>query len=363
MVFCTHQERTNKSLTCSGVTHPIHRCRHLDSPCTEVQLDLVEDGKPLPVCNGCDFRSIQGYASPTELYPCIYRGGQVDTDVKSPCEGGPQPIFACGIHGRCSPRKYCSQQPDRACSRCSDRTEKLIQLDDRKVSTMKWAYGVTTVKSRLENGLLERTLNSLAAAGFDKPRLFIDGDNSGFERFGLEMTHRAQQIRTFGNWYLGLQELTIRDPSAERYAMFQDDFITYRGLKDYLSRIEYPKDGYMNLYTFPHNQARSGDRLGFYESDQMGKGAVALVFSNEAARLLLRQQHMVDRPMDPLRGHKAIDGGIVDAFRKIGWKEYVHNPSLVQHTGAVSSMGNSQHALAISFKGEEWDVREMLKVI
>ena len=39
---------------------------------------------------------------------------------------------------------------------------------------MKWAYGITTVPSRREN-LFERTLQSLAVAGFDNPRLFVDG--------------------------------------------------------------------------------------------------------------------------------------------------------------------------------------------
>lgn len=241
----------------------------------------------------------------------------------------------------------------------------LVQLaihntESRSKNVMKWSYGVTTVKQRLEDGLLERTLNSLRSAGFDNPRLFIDGDNSGFERFGLEMTHRNPVIRTFGNWYLALLELTIREPAADRYALFQDDFVTYLGLREYLELVPYPDKGYLNLYTFPCNQQRCNGN-GWFESDQFGKGAVAIVMDNEAAHVLLTQRHMADRAKDPIRGHRAIDGGIVDSFKKAGYKEYIHNPTLVQHTGHISSMGNSPHQQAVSFRGEQFNAMELLK--
>jgi hypothetical protein len=243
-------------------------------------------------------------------------------------------------------------------------------------SEMKWAYGVTTVIERLHNGLLQTTLESLKRGGFDKPRLFIDGDNRGFERFGLEMTHRAQVIRSYGNWLLGLLELYIRDPFADRYAMFQDDFVTYVGLRGYLEQVQYPEKGYWNLYTFPHNQpdqlanrVMNGTKthptldpntVGFYPACQNGKGAVALIFDNTAVKFLLSRPHMIERVQNSQRGHKAIDGGVVEAFRQEGWTEYVHNPSLVQHIGEQSSMGNPQHLKSISFRGEQFDARTLL---
>lgn len=223
---------------------------------------------------------------------------------------------------------------------------------------MKWAYGVTTVPQRRRD-LLVRTLGSLRAAGFPEPRLFVDGERdprSWEDEFNLGVTARWPTIRTYGNWVLSLAELYIREPAAERYAVFQDDFVTYRNLRQYLESCKYPENGYWNLYTFPSNQALCprGHR-GWYESNQMGRGAVALVFDRSVVLSLLTHQHMVERPMDAHRGHKAVDGGVVEAFRKMGGKEYVHNPSLVQHTGLVSSMGNKPHKLAESFCGEEFD--------
>ena len=230
---------------------------------------------------------------------------------------------------------------------------------------MKWSYGVTTVAERVYNGLLERTLASLKTAGFPEPHLFVDGMSPGeWEQCTgamgqLNVTLHKEKIRTYGNWVLAAWELYARVPDADRYAVFQDDFVTYRNLRQYLEHCEYPARGYWNLYTFPQNEKK---KAGWYESNQLGKGAVGLIFSNEALRTLLATQYMVDRPLNPNRGWKAVDGGVVSAFKKMvpPWKELVHNPSLVQHTGLESTMGNSRHALANTFKGEDFDALSML---
>ena len=68
---------------------------------------------------------------------------------------------------------------------------------------------------------------------------------------------------------------------------------------------------------------------------------------------------MFDRPQETLRGWRAIDGGIVTAMKKSGWKEYVHNPSLVQHIGDISTLGNKPHAKSVTFLGEDFDANNL----
>jgi hypothetical protein len=239
---------------------------------------------------------------------------------------------------------------------------------------VKWAYGVTTVTMRINNGSLNRTLKSLEAAGFDKPRLFVDGCSPSEWQDSLigkgpdgtfsdyEITLRYPNVRTAGNWVLTLHELLIRDPNADRYAIFQDDFVTYLGLKSYLENCEYPAKGYWNLYTFPVNQqlAPKDGSTGWFLANQCGQGAVALIFNRETVITLLSSRHLIERPLDASRGHCAIDGGIVTALAKAGWREYCHHPSLVQHTGMNSSMSNKVHPLATSFRGEEFDLMTLL---
>ena len=236
---------------------------------------------------------------------------------------------------------------------------------------MRWAYGVTTVPERF-NALLPRTLKSLNVAGFPEPHLFIDG-GLGMDKDNV--TYRWPRIKTFGNWSLGLWELMIRHPEADRYAMFQDDFVTYKNLRQYLERVPYPEKGYQNLYTFPSNQELAPkDRTGWYESREMTdcspyedgrrsqthRGAVALVFSKEAVITLFTSRHFVMKPLDVANPWKKIDGCIGTALNKEGWREFVHSPSLVQHTGEVSTMDNNPHLQATSFRGEDFDALELL---
>lgn len=226
---------------------------------------------------------------------------------------------------------------------------------------MKWSYGVTTVDRRCKD-LLPRTLASLARAGFDRPHLFVDGpkDPAAYKDFGLDCTFRQPKVRTAGHWALSIAELYVREPAAERYALFQDDLVTCRNLRAYLERRSYPPKGYCNLYTFPCNQQLCPKGvIGWHQSNQQGKGAVALVFSREALVTLLLQPHFVRRPQT-VRSWFSIDGGVVWALGKAGWREYVHNPSLVQHTGTLSTMRGKHHPLAPSFPGEEFDALELL---
>lgn len=233
-----------------------------------------------------------------------------------------------------------------------------------------WAYGVTTHKPfdkktpyrRLD--LLPKTLQSLAGAGFDKPVLFVDGDwnhQSWLDEFGLQTVCRYPAIRAFGNWLLAMGELMIRSPYADFYAIFQDDLICSKNLRQYIEGTEYPAKGYLNLYTFPKNQILSQGRTGFYPSNQKGLGALGLVFDRESALALMSDKYMILRPRNVQRGHKFIDGGVVDCMRAIGFREYVHSPSLVQHMGFKSTLQNPKHAQATSFRGEEFDALQLLR--
>lgn len=242
-----------------------------------------------------------------------------------------------------------------------------IKIEPPKPETpvaIKWSYGITTVPQRIDD-LFPRTVESLAKAGFDKPQLFVDNCKhpEHYEKFSLHMTTRYPRVKTAAHWSLTLLELYMRDPSADRYAIFQDDFVTYENLRGYLEKLPYEEKTYWNLYTFPSNQKlNTSDTIGWYDSNQKGKGAVAIVFDRATAIALSSSQEFVERHQDPHRGHKAIDGGIVTCLRKLGWRELVHNPSLVYHTGEHgSSMGNRKQEQTLSFKGENFNALDLLK--
>jgi len=233
-----------------------------------------------------------------------------------------------------------------------------------------------TVPERRDT-LLPRTLASLALAGFDRPRLFIDGGRpyEGPAWEGYEQTSRLPRIGVHGNWTLSVYELFIRNPVCHRYALFQDDLVTYRNLRTYLDACPLPSAGYWNLYTFPQNaRLCPTGHTGWYESNQCGLGAVALIFSREALLMLLSSKGFTERPATPDRGTRNVDGGIVTALSDAhngpdGWREYVHSPSLVQHTGLTTTItwasgsSNQPHPQAPFFRGESYDARDLLQYV
>lgn len=292
-------------------------------------------------------------SKPVFSLDCRHRGDVLRIGSCDLCgsRGQPFEILACGLHGECSLESKHSKM--RSCRLC-------IARGQNRPPGLKWAYGLTTVPQRRET-LLPRTLASLQAAGFDNPRLFVDGASSPepWAQFGCDVTTRSPRVGTTSNWVLSLVELCIREPSAERYAIFQDDLVTCLNLREYLDTCEYPAGGYCNLYTFPENQELARGRSGWYRSNGSGLGAVALVLDQRAAVAFLGQARLIQarKQQDDWRG---ADRTIIRVMRKAGIREFVHNPSLVQHTGEVSTMGHGRYPLAPSFRGEAFDALTLL---
>jgi GT2 family glycosyltransferase len=227
-----------------------------------------------------------------------------------------------------------------------------------------WNYGITTVPERSSN-LLIKTIGSLANAGFDKPHIFVDGyDNlTAYRSSGLPVTVHSRNVRTTGHWILSLWELWANNPHADRYAIFQDDLVTYRNLREYLDNCLWPGEkSYLNLLTFRENHERlKGSTVGWHLSDQLGKGAVALVFDPDGVKSILSSPHLVGWIKDRSRGHRLVDRAISQSLKKLGFTEWIHNPSLVQHTGIKSSMGSDKHPLSTCFRGEDFNACDLLK--
>jgi hypothetical protein len=157
--------------------------------------------------------------------------------------------------------------------------------------------------------------------------------------------------------------------------MFQDDIRCVSNLRQYLEQVEYPARCYLNLYTKvwdqPDKLAEGGmfgtpsdvqpHTYGFYPSEQCGRGALGLVFSRDAALLLLSDSWTYERAAHPVTGHRFVDGACIETFKRHGWTELVHNPSLLQHAEVGSTLGHTSHDPCVSFPGEEWDALQLLR--
>lgn len=225
-------------------------------------------------------------------------------------------------------------------------------------------YGITTVPKRFHD-TFRTTLTSLANGGFDKPHLFVDGCDPGFYRnyaqLGLLFTTRDKALGIVGNWVLSMYELYQRNPQADLFLLFQDDCICVKNLRSYIEKTTIPNKGYCNLYTMQANEPIiQGKPFGWHEASlcnpgqtwQTGRGAVGLLFTLEGLLVLLKQESLILKPQSATTPTRCIDGGIVNAMNIAGWREYVHNPSLIQHIGKCSTIGSRPHPTALSFPGE-----------
>lgn len=240
-----------------------------------------------------------------------------------------------------------------------------------------WAVGITTVPER-RNTTLARTLRSLMDAGFPELRLFVDGTNKGGE-WPANCTLRYPRVGPFGNWYMAAVELLVRFPASERYAIFQDDLVCVRGLREYLDNCAFPKRGYWNLFTFLDGDNVISDRGGWVEgptenmasdpnsNKQTGRGALGLVFSREGLQTLVGSRHMAVKPSTHDHPRDKIDGAVVEAMNLAGYREFVHGPSLLLHTGTLTSIqeggkaGKVWKSNAQSFPGENVDIRAWMR--
>lgn len=209
-----------------------------------------------------------------------------------------------------------------------------------------WAVGVTTAPRAVPT--LGECLASLAGAGWDRPRLFVDGDVAippDFDR--LPRTDRSPRIGAWPNYYLALAELLMREPEADAYMIVQDDtlFAGY-DIRDYLERILWPgrRPGVVSLFC---SRAYTQEKPGWYAF----RGAwvwcaLAFVFPRDAARRFLADPDVVLHRWSESRN------GLADIDYRVGrWAAdrdvpiQYPTPSLVQHIGEVSSLWTGSRLL------------------
>ena len=203
-----------------------------------------------------------------------------------------------------------------------------------------WAVGVTTAPRRLPT--LGYCLDAIVAGGWPDPVLFVDESAEMAPRFDhLTRVVRSPRAGAWPNYYLALAELTLRQPDADAYAIFQDDalLIQHPGLREHLESALWPGDrpGIVSLYC-------SGEYTkpvaGWHEQPPPWFwGALAFVFPADVARRFLVDPHVLEhRRNGPENGLAGIDVLIGRFARKHGIPIHFPTPSLVQHIGHVSTL-------------------------
>lgn len=226
-----------------------------------------------------------------------------------------------------------------------------------------WAVGITTAP-RLQP-TLATCYDSVRDAGWAVDDIWV------FAEPGTEVpdsvvrcTLRQQTLGCWPNFYLGACELLLSRPQAEFFLLLEDDAQLFPGagsclLRDYLTQLcrsQLASFALLTLYATEHRPITPtllALRHGWAHS-----GNVAFVIAREPLRRLLTAPAVVAHRLDQdawtgTRLNDAVVGRWADTQenKPIG----LHVPSLAQHIGATSTLGNPLCRQAANFIGSSYD--------
>ncbi|QDT44045.1 hypothetical protein Pan241w_41500 [Gimesia alba] len=203
-----------------------------------------------------------------------------------------------------------------------------------------WSVGITTAP-RTEP-TLNQTIDSLRKAGWDQLQIYAEpGVEIPADSQNLLIVPRTERLGAFPNWYLALTEMLLRDPKAEAYLLCQDDVLIAENTRAYLERRLWPaaEIGVVSIYCPSHYQQNSTPDFIREDRGWRSWGALAYIFSNPSARLLLSDVTVLNhRGFGPAEGLKQIDAVVGLWCERQQLPYFVHSPSLVQHIGETSTI-------------------------
>jgi hypothetical protein len=231
----------------------------------------------------------------------------------------------------------------------------------------RWAVAVTTAPRK--PATLERSLRSLAAAGFTDVRVFAE-PGSTVPKWDVVAVHE-RTLGPFQNWRTSLAALRDEKPDAEFYAVFQDDVLYSRGLKEFLeSDLWFADDiGFVSPYRsegkkvkgrFIASEKYMDRREPLRERCRLGNGlwgALTYVMPRASVDVLLADEALKIR-------ERTIDLAIHPTLAAKGLRAWYYNPSLAEHMKGASSLDHGQGRGMNSgktFRGEEFDCLSLLE--
>jgi hypothetical protein len=204
---------------------------------------------------------------------------------------------------------------------------------------------------------VKRSIASLRRAGFEETvHVFAEPGSFGHglpEDPKLEIHMNDVKRGCFQNWKYAVTKMLELSP-APWILIVQDDAIWQRGSADILkSRMAVQQDrrtGFLSLYASSAN-VKGNFQRGWNATDAGWGfwGAVALCLKRVAAEELLQQKHFVAH-----KGPQQVDAIVAKSMLALKRPCYIHVPSMVDHIGNTSTIGNggiSQGRRGYRFRG------------
>lgn len=216
--------------------------------------------------------------------------------------------------------------------------------------TFRWACGMTTAPRPVPT--LSRSIASLRSAGFGPFHLFAE-PGTPLANLPADTTihRRPQRLGVWQNLVQSLRDLLALHPEADTIALFQDDVISLRDVREWLEHDLWPspRTGCVSIYSPDwHGYETAGvEAIRRIRGTQI-MGACGLIFPRYAVERILAhplstswrgcydKNQFVENPVH----RKASDTFVGHVLHELGLEKFAYSPSLLQHFADTSAIGH-----------------------
>jgi hypothetical protein len=195
-------------------------------------------------------------------------------------------------------------------------------------------WGMTSTPHR-EHGTIGSTLKSLVAAGINDVRMFVDDGYFGCKK----------------NFHRALRDMYIG--SHSHIAILQDDMVAS---KEALSVIEarLSTDEVLSVFAPLHNVRHCPDETGWVDLNPgwEGWGNMFVIPDAVVAEVLTHPFYLEHLDNDLDQQHT--DACLWEVLRRMGQRVVTHVPSLFDHIGHTSTIGNIHGPETSGHRFNEW---------
>lgn len=230
-----------------------------------------------------------------------------------------------------------------------------------------------------ERAVHQRCVASVLRAGFSDLTICAEPGTCvcDWRAQGLPVVIHGRRLGQWSNFIFSLRHLLQIRPDAPLLCTVEDDVVFCRGVAELLRLHRWPSErcGCLQLYTSAHyDRYPQSQRSRLEPADALDLlGACALVFSRPAAQCLVDwaddygwrghvYESVAAAQTDPADKEGA-DTYVGEVLTYRGYEIWMHNPSLAQHIGDVSTLGHvdgTPRRTGLNWPGEDADAIQLL---
>lgn len=218
-----------------------------------------------------------------------------------------------------------------------------------------WSVGMM-LAPRGGESYFERTLSSVKEAGWEDLTVFAEPESPPV--LNQTVVKRPSKLGNWLNFRQSLIDMYSEDSEKKYYMLIEDDVVFSKNVRQFLDIALWPSNtGVCSIYSPSHYE--TFERVGWNNhSGTTMWGAVTMIFSNKSLQCFINHYNNIEWNSD-----QNCDNAVGRWCERTEQNAYFFSPSLVQHVGVKSSLGDKRYhrrRYSSLFVGEDFDCTKLL---